>query len=358
MFDGNLPPSAHIISEMPALWRNCLAGTRQPDLRGTKILNDCQYIWGTGSVKSRLFMTGSSLALRTKPVPVERHHWPAALANVPGKVLRVDEQVIDPPSLLSCFLQRNQNHILHIDPAHPPQFTLANNRVTSVLIHPNPATRNPQPVPIHPTSLIFTAGQGNAALRQLAGLPDNVMQRRPLHMVMARGNLPRLFGHCVGGPKPRITVTTAGESPQQNVWLIGGQIAEDGVQMDTPQLIRHAKAELLACIPGLDLTNTQFATYRVDRAEALTTTGQKPDDVHIIQNHNLLTAFPTKLALAPRLANRILELLPPPSTVGAAVGAASAAVPPLSTQHSALSTLSPPIAPPPWEAQTPWLTVP
>lgn len=339
MFDGNLTPSARIISEMPHFWRQCLAGAQQPDLQGVQLLNDCQYIWGTGSVKSRIFMTGSTLALRTKPVAIDRDQWPAALANVPGKVLRVDEQVLDPATLLARLAHLNQGRILATDPDRLPDFIHQNGPISAVRIHSKTDT-----LELRPRTLVFTAGEGNAALRQRAGLADPAMQRRPLHMVIARGNLPRLFGHCVGGPKPRLTVTTAAHSPERTIWLIGGQIAEDGVHMDPPQLLRHAKAELLACIPGLNLAGVQFTTYRIDRAEAPTTTGQKPDDVHILQDHNLLTAFPTKLALAPRLAARILELLPPPS---------------FSIHHSSFINFpTPPVATPPWEAQAQWHTVP
>jgi hypothetical protein len=128
-------------------------------------------------------------------------------------------------------------------------------------------------------------------------------------MVMARGRLPELFGHCVGGAKPRITVTSARDSAGRTVWQIGGQIAEDGVKMDVPQLVKHAAAEMRECIPGLDLSGVQISTYRIDRAEAATGTGQRPDDVHLVREKNVLTVFPTKLALAPRLAQRVMETL-------------------------------------------------
>jgi hypothetical protein len=58
------------------------------------------------------------------------------------------------------------------------------------------------------------------------------MQRRPLHMVMAKGpSLKPLYAHCLGGgTKPRITVTTHPAADGQWVWYLGGDIAEaDGV---------------------------------------------------------------------------------------------------------------------------------
>jgi hypothetical protein len=141
----------------------------------------------------------------------------------------------------------------------------------------------------------------------MCGLSEEAMERRPLHMVMARGKLPELFGHCVGGAKPRITVTTARDSAGRIVWQIGGQIAEEGVWMDVNELVRFAAAELRECLPGIDLSGVEISTYRIDRAEAATGSGQRPDDVHVIKEGNVVTVFPTKLALAPRLAARVME---------------------------------------------------
>jgi len=311
MFDGKLTTAARIISDMPPIWRQCLQGQRRPDLTGTKILSDCCYIWGTGSIKSRIFMTGSTIALRSKPVAVDRPDWPAALKSVPGKVLRVGEQVIDPVSMTRRLATQNPGRLLHIDPARL-EFTRNGDQITRIQLQT--LDPRPQTLSFSATTIILTAGEGNATLRERAGLSSSVMQRRPLHMTVLRGNLPSLFGHCVGGLRPRITVTTCTSSAGQTIWLIGGQIAEDGVTMDPPQLMAHGKQELLTCLPGLDLTGAEFSTYRVDRAEPATVSGHKPDDVHVIQDGNLLTAWPIKLVLAPRLTDRLLNILPRPQT--------------------------------------------
>lgn len=341
MFDGNLTPSAAVISEMPALWRSCIAGDGEPNLTGTTVLSDCCYIWGTGSFKSRIFLTGSAMALRTRPMPVEPPDYPDSIRNVPGKVLRVGEQVIDPTSLVQVLARRNAGHILHTDPQQPPQFHRLGDRITDATLAPHPLTQIPQ-LQVRPRTLVLTAGRANATLRTHAGLSAGSMQLRPLHMAMVRGRLPRLFGHCIGYPRPRITVTTNLDVQGRTIWQIGGQIAEDGVNMDEPTFRAHARKELLACIPNLDLREAEFSSYRVDRAEAATATGQKPDDVHVIQDGNLLTSFPTKLALAPRLARRILQYLPQPQST---------------TPHPGFPDVSlPPVALPPWET-CPWFTV-
>ena len=140
------------------------------------------------------------------------------------------EQVIDPVSLMRTFAARNRGRIFTSD--HE----------------------------VEAGQVILAAGEGNAELRKNFGLAENVMQRRPLHMVMARGNLPELFGHCIGGAKPRITVTTARDSAGRTVWQVGGQIAEEGVKMSMEELVKHAARELLECVPGLKLDGVEVST--------------------------------------------------------------------------------------------------
>jgi hypothetical protein len=89
--------------------------------------------------------------------------------------------------------------------------------------------------------------------------------------------------------------------------------------MDEGQLLARARAELRRSLPDLNLDGLEWAAYGIDRAEAATRTGQMPDDAHIIHEENIVTAWPTKLALAPRLAQRILQLLAPPAHAGGVV---------------------------------------
>ena len=295
---------------MPVIWRDCLAGKREPDLSATRMRSDCCYLWGTGSIKSRIFMAGSTVALRAAPQSVDREHWPAALREVKGKVLSVGEQVIDTVSLMHTFAQRNRGKIFSADRE------------------------------VEGKTVILAAGEGNAELRKRFGLSENVMQRRPLHMVMARGNLQELFGHCVGGAKPRITVTTARDSSGRTVWQVGGQIAEDGVKMSAAELAKHAANELEECVPGLNLKGLEISTYRIDRAEAATGTGQRPEDVHILREGNVMTVFPTKLALAPRLAQRVMEELNVQRSA--------------SNVQRSETPQDVPVALPPWEREAKW----
>ena len=137
------------------------------------------------------------------------------------------------------------------------------------------------------------------------------MQKRPLHMVMLRGTLPELNGHCVDGARTRVTVTSDVDSAGRTIWQVGGQIAEDGILMEPQELIERAAAELRAVLPGVDLSDVEFGTYRIDRAEGSTRNGGRPEQVQILTDGNTITAWPTKLALVPQLVDAVTSLLVP-----------------------------------------------
>jgi hypothetical protein len=130
-------------------------------------------------------------------------------------------------------------------------------------------------------------------------------------MVMVRGPaLPSLNGHCVDGARTRLTITSDQDSQGRMVWLVGGQLAEDGVSMDAEQLISHAQRELSEALSGFSLEHSEWTTFRIDRAEAATRTGARPDGIAAIDEHTdcgapVITTWPTKLALVPRLAEQV-----------------------------------------------------
>ena len=93
------------------------------------------------------------------------------------------------------------------------------------------------------------------------------------------------------------------------VWYLGGGLAEEGVQRDRHEQIRAARRELAALLPWVDWSQVEFATFTVQRAEAHQPQGARPAEPGIIHDGRVLAAWPTKLALAPLLAERIEEIL-------------------------------------------------
>jgi hypothetical protein len=297
---------------------------------------ECCHLWRTESLTGKVGLFGARGGLQVAPKRLPRDRWPEPLTRCPGAVFRIDEEVIDPVSFVRCLADQHRMRTLKIDEESVEIVTPDPGHVTSVRLR----GENGRTLALEPTTLVFTAGAGNARLRERIGLPADAMQRRPLHMVMARGPLPPLNGHCVDGARTRVTITSDTDVAGRTVWLIGGQVAEDGVEMEAKALIEHAKHELAEVMPGIDLGTVEWAAYRVDRAEGATARGGRPDDVQIRQEGNVITAWPTKLALAPNLAQRILEMVGTPGATG---------------PSEPIDWPRPDIAPPPWEEVKTWI---
>jgi len=333
---GGMTGSAQAIREMPALWRRCLAGNAQPDLSGTRIRSDSCLLWRTQSLTSKLGMVGARAGLKVKPVKLTGEDVPEALRRCPGGVFRLDEQVIAPETMLAVLFERHKSRIVQAD---IEAFEVVDDRVVSCTLHGQR---------VCPRHVVFTAGAGNASLRRAAGLTTEKMQRRPLHMVMMRSvSLPLLQGHCVDGAKTRATITSDRDQEGRVVWQVGGQISEDGVGMERDKLLAFAKREVAAVLPGLNLSDVEWASYRVDRAEQAMPGGKRPEHCAVIEDGNVLTCWPTKLALAPILAADIISKLDPPTPGGTGIL-------PVETADKFATMPRPAVASPPWETTDAW----
>lgn len=334
---GLIDDSSRAVAEMPARWRAAIDGDQPPDLRSVSLSSSCCYMWRTDSLASRAGLLAAQVVVRTAVSKVDRAARPDALRGCPGDVLRVDEQVIDPVSLMECFRKAHHDRMLLID-KESIEFRPSPG-ACDILVSPSaPCVQ----ICIQAGTIVLTAGEGNADLRRQAGLRGEIMQRRPLHMVLVRGRLPDLFGHCIDGNKTRATITSARASDGQTVWLVGGEIAEKGNDLTPGGLVAHARRELQQILPGIDFSGTQWGTYRINRAEALTPGQRRPDGVGWRREQSILTAWPTKLVLAPQLAREIADALPPAS---------------VSTPVSLDPDWPrPKVASPPWETCPTWMT--
>ena len=290
---GSLSDSAQAIAEMPALWRRCLRGEGDVDLREARLLAEHQYLWATRAPASRLtaFFAGKLMHSRMTKVTDD---LPAALQHPDfrGTVYRLDEPIVEVASVLTAFAHRYREALLF---SPKPVLPAADGTLT--LHHPD----HP-PLTLAPACTIFTAGTGNAAL------PWAAQQLRPLHMVMARGaKLPGpLYAHCLGmSDTPRLTVTSHQDAKGRLIWYLGGGLAETGVQRSRDEQLRFARQELVALLPWLDWNAVQFATFTVQRAEARQPGGIRPAGFSVQREGRIIAAWPTKLALTPRLAEQI-----------------------------------------------------
>ncbi|AGI26339.1 hypothetical protein H681_22360 [Pseudomonas sp. ATCC 13867] len=299
---GALSGASEAIADMPALWRDCLAGTGEVDLRGVRVLSDAHYLWSPGSLAGNLTSFFASKAVRSRVAQVKGADLPPALQDkaFKGKAYRLTELVLDVPSLIARLAELAGGSLL------------AGERIEALREGDKLVGLRVDGREIRAQRVVLSAGAGNQALLRELGLERPEMQRRPLHMVLVTApTLKPLYAHCLGGgPKPRVTVTTHPLSNGDWVWYLGGDIAEaGGVARDEAEQIAEAQRELHKLVPWVDLSAARWATLRVDRAEPAQSNLLRPDSAFLAEDGALLAGWPTKLALAPNFADRVLESL-------------------------------------------------
>jgi glycerol-3-phosphate dehydrogenase len=287
--------AAQATKEMPELWRRCLAGDMEPRLNGTRILSERCYLWlprGSlvASMQSWGFMPmlAQSGLLATRPQKVEPAAWPEALRGSATAVYALSEQVISTGTFLQSLAAKHREFIFLYDPL-AMRFAGGEVEIGGSSLSPR--------------AIVLAAGEGNAALLHNAGIDGDLMQRRPLCMVLLKGALPPLFGHCIAGGKTSLTVTAAAEG----IWQVGGEIAERLAREENDERAQtEALKEIRHGLPAVDLSTVEIALYRAVRAEAATADQRRPSGVHISQVTPRITlAWPTKLALVPVLAEEV-----------------------------------------------------
>ena len=299
---GALTGASEAIADMPRRWREALAGEGELDLSGVRLLSEAHYLWSPGTLAGNLTSFFASKAVRGRVDQVKGDQLPPALQDprFKGKVYRLAELVVDVPSLVERLAELAGDSLLAGQKVEP---LFENERLIGLRV---------DGLDILAQRIVLSAGQGNAEL--LASLEINVpaQQLRPLHMVMVKGpSLKPLYAHCLGGgPKPRITVTTHPAANGEWVWYVGGDIAEaEGVARTPDEQIAAAKKELTSLLPWVDLSQAQWATLRVDRAEPAQSGLVRPDNAFVSDTGRLLVGWPTKLALAPDFSDRVINAL-------------------------------------------------
>lgn len=312
---GKLTGSSEAIAHMPGIWRACLNGEGEVDLRAVKLLSTNQYMWSTESLTSRMAGFFASKLMRSRTRPVAGEERPQIFRNplFKGQVYRLEEPVLDTASLVRALAEPHRDAIFKLPKPMGDKrgFELARTD-TGWLVTLNDGQRS---IRFEARRLVFAAGKGNGELLERIGRDSPPMQLRPLNMVMLRGGkgapLPGSFyAHCLGASaNPRITITTHYDGAGNGVWYLGGQIAEEGVGRDHAAQVAAARQELNRLFPWLDLSHAEWGTLSVDRAEVKMADGSRPADVFVDETDGVITAWPTKLALAPRLAGAIIEQL-------------------------------------------------
>lgn len=299
---GALSGASEAIADMPRRWREALDGSGELDLSGVRLLSDAHYLWSPGTLAGNLTSFFASKAVRGRVDQVKGEQLPPALQHpkFKGKVYRLAELVVDVPSLIARLAELAGDSLLAANDLQPLH---DNGQLVGLRVDGRD---------IRAQRIVLSAGRGNAELLASLDVAQPGQQLRPLHMVMVKGpSLKPLYAHCLGGgPKPRITVTSHPGADGEWVWYLGGDLAEaDGVARDEAAQIEAARKELGQLLPWVDLSSAQWATLRVERAEPAQSGLVRPDNAFLSDQGPLLVGWPTKLALAPDFADRVLNNL-------------------------------------------------
>jgi glycerol-3-phosphate dehydrogenase len=327
---GNLTNSCQAIAQMPTVWRACLQGQGTVDLSAVKILSNHQYLWTSASLTSNLAGFFASKVMRSRIQQIPRAEFPEPFnhSGFRGDLYRLEEPVLNTATLIQALANPYLAYCRQLSATH---FQRQDNHW---LIH------LPSGQMLQANHLLLTAGSGNAELLTQLGRNQPAMQRRPLHMIMVKGDLPPLYAHCLGaGALPKLTITSDITPDNQTVWYVGGKVAEAGIECSADQQMMAAQKTLQDTLPWLNLTQVEWGVFTIDRAEPRMPNNQRPSDCFIHQQDQIITAWPTKLALAPRLADKLLEYLPPP-------GEHPPEIP--------VQLPTPPMAQQPWYGNIPW----
>jgi glycerol-3-phosphate dehydrogenase len=306
---GVMTREAEVMSDMPSHWKSCLAGKGEIDLSAVPVLSTQQYLWSPHKFTSKLtgFLASQTLSSNVEALP--RESYPAVFQHpgFKGEVFSLDEIVIDVPVLVREMVKANQDAVFKIEPLCDEELKLdEQGNLQSATVY-----MSGKAVSVSAQQFVFTAGAGNEVIIKKLKSKEVAMQRRPLHMVLVKipFDLP-LYAHCLGlGTRPRLTITTHHAADGSTIWYLGGAIAEEGVGRDKEAQIQAARDELYTLFPWLDFKTAEFATFMVDRAEPLQKGGLKPESIYTKAINNMIIAWPTKLALAPRLADEIMRHL-------------------------------------------------
>lgn len=300
---GKISPSTTNIGGMPKVWKHCIDGNAQPNLKNIKVLSEHQYLWTTKKITSELTAFFASKLMQNKMQKMATENYPPIFRNKQFKntLYQLNEMVLDMPSILNVFKNNHEKELIHVNEIMLQQSV---NDLYEVKLK----TTSGSEYNVAAEKIICLAGEGNESLVNKIGFKMPVMQKRPLQMVLVRGELPLVYGHALGMDNlPRITITSHLDSNGKTVWYLGGRPAEKGVGVSMNELIDRTKKELKKLMPWVDISKTEWATWNINRAEGFQKNGKRPDKPVLQMKSNICVAWPTKLAFAPLLSEQIID---------------------------------------------------
>jgi glycine/D-amino acid oxidase-like deaminating enzyme len=300
---GSLTNASEAIADMPAHWLRCLRGEGDVDLRGTRLLSDAYYLWPRNSLRSRMTAFLGSKLISSKATAVAAEELPEFFrGHLNGPLYRLHDIVLDVPSLLHTLSKHCTDSLYQTD-YHCDR--TADGSIQRLQL--------PGGIQLQAKLFLCTAGEGNADLLATLQPPGLAMQKRPLQMVVVKHRIAQpLYVHCVAdqfSSTPELTITTHRCADGRYAWYLGGELAESGAALDSPTQLTRAKEKLAAWFPWRDWQDASFQSVYLNRAEAQQRDGKRPDRESVLRAGNVLYCWPTKLTLAPALANSVFDLI-------------------------------------------------
>ncbi len=309
---GAFGGASRAIADMPRRWRDCIEGHGEIDLSACRVLSPRFQLWSGAGLGAgmKAFLGSKAIAGKTEPAAPEE--IPEILRGR-GTVYNLPDFVIDGASLIEALAAPHQSRIYSFgfhesaDSENCIEFTCAAACRELIL------RTTGKPLTIKARRYIFCAGEGNERLIELAGLLLPRCQTRPLKMVSVSGtSLPPIFMHVLGeglSATPHLTVTSHVNSVGETVWYLGGQLAEYGTGRTDSAQIDVAKSHLADLLPEVYLNDLRWRCLDINRAEPANPGGRRPENAGVSAEQDIIVAWPTKLTLAPVLADMVMRSL-------------------------------------------------
>jgi len=305
--NGILSKATQAIGAMPARWKSCLNGDGDIDLSKANVMTEHQLMWSKDQLSSKIVSFFASKALSSRMQTVDKAERPILFQHpgFKGALYQLDEPVLDIASVIQCLVEPWQDRIIRYSKDTEISWQQPDGKAQSIQLGDE--------IKISAQHFVLTAGEGNEALLNNLNIKKPTMQRRPLQMVLCKAKnkeqaLPAIYAHSLGsGSKPIATITSHLDKENNVVWYIGGNIAEQGVGKSFEKLTAEATDLLKDIMPWFELPELTWATHAINRAEPKQSALSRPDTAFVESINNIHIAWPTKLALAPDLADKVIE---------------------------------------------------
>ena len=295
------------LDDMPTLWQQCLQGTGEIDLSTVHLLAKEQHLWAEPDLTAQtaLFLTAHLLTGKVNKLAKNNHPTLFKNFSFKGDVYQLEHPVIDPVSLVEVLAKPHLDCIYAVPAANVHIETNDKQHSKAIFIHQGKIQTR-----IRARHVFFAGGEGNAELLHKIGIITPMMNVKPVHMLcLQHERLPSFYGHCLGAQrKARLTISTHPVNGQ-NMWYIGGEEAEDGVERDEKLQTATMLEELKTLLPWQSLQGARYKTVLINRIypqERRLLSAAKAH-VQFIGNNGLI--WPTRLILAPNAAHQVLKHL-------------------------------------------------